>query len=213
MSQNENLLRRLDELIELGQKFVPNMQPTDLFDQWRYSCQNLLNQIYPGKYTNENSSQYKLLFTSYRIDTTRRLYALLKATKEDLEKGLIGNLEHKIKRVEMNSLLDYSYKLFDENDDALDRCACVLSRIVLEKTLQIFCEKNDIQFAPKTKASVLNQKLREKSIYNLTQMKEIDYLLSIGNYASHPGVEWEKTKPQQRRKAVRDIEDLFKRLV
>jgi len=212
MNQKEKLLQRLDELIKSGQEFLPNMEPTDLFDQWRYNCQNLLKQIYPGKY-DENSSEYKILFTSYRFDTSRRLCALLKATKEDLEKGLIWNLEHEIKRVEINSLLDYSYDLFDENDNALDRCACVLSRIVLEKTLQILCEANNIPFAPKTKASVLNQKLREKNIYNLTQMKQIDYLLSIGNYASHPGDEWEKTKPEHRRKAVRDIEDIMKRLL
>ncbi len=208
--EKKRLLTRLEELIDEGQKLNYNSGVS--FEQWRFSSETILKRIYPDRF-NENDYMYIHTFVEYTDSAQERLMGLLKSTRDSLEKGLIGNIEHEVKRVEINNLLDYSYELFDENNDALDRCACVLSRIVLERTLKILCEKNQIEFDSKTKVSTLNHKLRESGVYSVSEMKEVDYLLSIGNYASHSGDEWEKTKPQQRRKAVRGVEDFFKRFV
>ena len=213
--EKDKIIQRLDELIakgtELGSVSTQEEMNALLYIQWVFNCENLLKLIYLKdddviKVLTEKSSRLDMLGRT-KINTS-----ILKATKEDYEKGFLGNLELEIKRVEANSLLDYSYELLDENDDAMDRCACILARIVMEKTLQLLCIRNNIAFSPTTKASKLNQELRKNNIYSLSQMQQIDSLLGIGNAAAHISDEWENTTPEQRRKAVRDIEDLTKRL-
>lgn len=107
--------------------------------------------------------------------------------------------------------MDYSFKLLDENNDALDRCACVLARIVLEKTLQILCEKRKLDTTKK--ASELNKQLWQDGAYAQAQWRRIDSLLDIGNAAAHSSEDWNKYGKEERSKMVRDVEEIAKKVL
>lgn len=204
--EKDRILKRLDELIEMAKSLTDYLE----VDKWRFSCKNLIKLVYPDFDFEQRDNH--LLFITYSDSRYRQLLGLLYATRDDLEKGFLENREQQVKKVEINSLLDYAYELFNEKDDVLDRCACILGRIVLEKTLQLLCIKNDIEFT-KTKASILNQNLRDNEVYNVTQWEQINYLYRVGSAASHSSEDWNEIGPEQRRKAVRDIEDIMRRML
>jgi hypothetical protein len=205
--EKNKLLARLNELIIVGKGLSANSGIS--FEQWRYNCRNILGIIYPNKF-NVRDQEYEKLFVGYLDSGYEQLLALLLSTKDDLEKGLIGNIELEIRIAENKSLLDYSFKLLDENDDALDRCACVLARIVLENALQILCEKRKLDSTKK--ASELNQQLWKNEAYSQAEWRRIDGLLDTGNAAAHSSDKWSKIGKNERTKMVRDVEEIAKKV-
>jgi hypothetical protein len=155
--------------------------------------------------------EYEKLFMKYYEEGRVQLLGVLESTKEDLEKGLIGNIELEIRIAENKSLLDHSFNLLDEKDDVLDRCACVLARIVLEKTLQILCEKRGLDSTKS--ASELNQQLRQDGAYPQAEWRRIDSLLDIGNAAAHSSGDWKQYRKEARSKMVRDVEEIAKKVL
>lgn len=206
--EKKDYLKRLEELIDEGNLVKSTGKK---LKKWQFNCETVLRSLQPDLFKPAHKARHQFIFVENYPASIEQLLELLESTKESLEKGLLGNLEYEIRKIEAKSLLDYAYPLLDENNDALDRCACVLSRITLEKTLQLLCEKHGV--VSSKKANDLNQELRKEGIYSETQRKQITYLLDVGNKAAHPGSEWDAITAQQRRKAVRDIEDLAKTLI
>lgn len=213
--EKDRILSRLEELIEQGKKLGSDLKPENLFLLWRYNCQILLQKIYPDRFKTPTdlygNTEYSMLFVHSAYPNVMELLNLLISVKENLELGLIGDLEYEVRRDETKSLLDYCSELFDEKDEVLDRCACILARIVLEKMLKILCDGNNVD--PNQKAQKLNQDLMKAGVYNKTIMHQITGLLNVGNAAAHDSEEWAKIGAEQRRKAVRDIEELTRTLL
>ncbi|MHA1268093.1 MAG: hypothetical protein ACTSRS_22950 [Candidatus Helarchaeota archaeon] len=212
MSIRDKIFARLDELIEIGDEMskLQSKEQIDIsiYDRWTLNYENLLRLIFIGRFDDIMKEIERKRHGLYRLGIAQYVTSLLKATKDDLERGLIGNLEHEIRKVEIKSLLDYSFELLEEKDDALDRCACILARIVLEKTLQLLCDKNNLDSTKK--ANMLNQDLWKKGIYVQSQWRYVDSLLDVGNTAAHPDDDWDKIGYERRRKMVRDVEEFTK---
>ena len=208
MSQTK-LLNRLNELIkqgtDLGSASSHEQIDETLYDRWTLNYENLLALIYSGvRLVEVKTSIRRKHNSSNRLGIVRYVTSRLEATKDDLEKGIIGEMEFEIKKVEINSLLDYSFQLLDENDDAIDRCACVLARIVLEKSLRILCGKNKLDSSQK--ADKLNQQLRDKEIYSKSKWRLVQSLLDVGNAAAHSNLDWDKIGKNERQRMVENIQ-------
>jgi hypothetical protein len=148
------------------------------------------------------------MFVRYSDSVYRQLVGLLIATKTDLESGILGNLEHRVRKVEIDSLLDYSFQLLDEKDDTLDRYACVLARVVLEKSLQLLCDKHSLDSSQK--ADIMNQQLWDKAVYPKPTWRAVKSMFDVGNAAAHPDAGWEGIKENERRRMVSNVETFMK---
>lgn len=213
-----NWINRLDDLIDMGKKILSTGEKSEYKLEWINSSEQILWKIYTT-YFNEAYFEQKWkqmrfdqeVIAGYYEDTSAELLALLKSTRENLEKNVLGNIEFEIKRTIFQNFLDYSFDFLDRGDDVLDRCACVLARIVLEDTLKTLAVKNSID--SDQSANQINQNLRSNGVYALATMQQITQSYSVGNKASHSDPEWDAISHNLREKMVRDVEELVKNLL
>lgn len=213
MSLKEKLLARLDALITTGTELSNQSkfrEDESLYSKWTINYENILQKIYNKERAAQilKEIENKAAWSEYAWEDAQYITKVLEATRDDLEKGIIGNIEREIKKVEVNNLLDYSFKLLDEKDDAIDRCACVLARIVLEKTVQLLCVQYNLDSTKK--ASVLNQQLWKNGVYTQSMWHHVDGLLAIGNAAAHSSDEWEKYGKNERNRMITNVETFVK---
>jgi len=207
----KELIRRLEELIDDGEGLIQSkISNPEIYNQWIQSCQIIVSLLYNEKLMKKLADIHpdfdKLSDNSLII--AKFTNGFLKATKVELEKGLLGNIEHKIMRLGINNLLDKSNELIDEKNDALDRCACVLARVALEDSLKILCDRNKIN--SNQKAAKLNDELKNNGVYPKGQWRMIQSLLDVGNAAAHAKSDWDKYGTKERERMIRNVEDFIK---
>lgn len=183
IKEGEALLRTQWDDKYLGDFVIAN--PTtyvDLegFKKWKSNCNVLIGLL------GELSNPWKEIFSGNKgnsLSNTTSMIGGLKSINDTIEKGYLLRIEDLVFAEAFSNLIDQAEYLF-EQDYIL--AAGVISRAVLEEKLRNLCEGQKTEFSkPRPTLSDFNNELYKSKFYDKVEMKNIDFLSSIGNNAAH----------------------------
>ncbi|MGB2828198.1 MAG: hypothetical protein WBC50_08420 [Dehalococcoidales bacterium] len=186
--EKEKIVDRLDNLIKLGDRVLETkgyiykkgyLVDSALFQQWHTSSRALLS-ILPEEYIYAHEFVNKC--QSRQLDDVELGVAVLRAAKDDIESGLLQDVEALISVEVFDNFLDMAEHLLE---NGYKDPSAFLVGAVLENGLWRICGNNDIITKSDDNIGSLNQKLFQKSIYNKPQMKQITHWQSIRDSAAH----------------------------
>ncbi|GFE69000.1 DUF4145 domain-containing protein [Chroococcus sp. FPU101] len=178
-----------DSLVEIPETKKINYQN---FLQWKLNCRSLLEQILPLK-----SVHRKILDdsdTSWSIESELyNLMSILKALKEDFEKGYLDDLEIKIEAEMASDYMGQAEQLLAEGQTGkYDHVpAAVLAGAVLEKELRTLCSKQAHPISTvnskgeKLTLNPLIDELKKAGVFNELKAKQLRAWADIRNKAAH----------------------------
>ena len=186
----ENILGRLDSLIEMGEKVLATRHLASppfggyyvedaLFRQWRTSALAFLN-VLPSEYVYYREFEANCKTTYY--DQANRGMAVLRAAKEDIAGGYLQKVETLVSASVFNDFLEMAEHLLD---NSYKDPAASLIGAVLEDGLRRICGNNTLPVKSDDNISSLNRKLADKSVYNRLKQKEIEVWNKLRDYADH----------------------------
>lgn len=210
MKVDQKILKRMDELLEAGEKVLSTKRnpPSNSigFDssinsqdgyQWFTSVQNLLVRVF-GK----DSEHYKNFTDQNKKGLTYspvyRAQGILKAAKDDYEYEQLFELKKIIEAELFDEFLEQATSLLDAG---YYQPAAVIAGSVLEDGLRKLCAENKIALPAKPKLDFMNSELAKAGLYNKLTQKKITTLADIRNNASHG--HWDQFEKQ-------DVEDAIK---
>jgi len=208
-----NISKRIDELIERGDKLYYEVYPNYKFQkkyydeeqkdwtlyklpdsihsrctQWKWSCINLLDKVFSN--TTNHPELYKQVFGDFRIRTTSQfskenIASALGVLRSAKEEFDLG-FTHKIKHILSVEFFD---TILDQAKELLKKGfkdpAAILGRVIIENTLRGLCRRNNIKFKEMEGASTLNERLKGSSIFTSIQFKVCRTNIELGNDAAH----------------------------
>lgn len=189
--KNEQIIERLETLIKHGEQLTENQYSDYMngelvlfvhkgpFLQWWTSSVTLL------KIFSEQTiylTEFEQHCSNHRHDCVSMGIGILKAAKEDLEKGLFQNIEKLVSVEVFSDFLDIADYLLENGYK--DPTASLVGA-VLEDGLRRICKNNGIDCKNREDISTLNSKLAAKAIYNRLNQKQIQVWNDIRNNADH----------------------------
>lgn len=196
MHIDENINRRLDELLKMGEQVLATRKPpptnTIGFDasvnpqlayQWATSVQNLLVRVF-----GHNSEHYKN-FTKQVDDSKGFTYSrvtrsqgILKAAKDDYQNEQLFEVRKLVEAEVFDDFLEQAEHLFDLG---YYQPAAVIAGSVLEDGLRKLCQMHKIPITDRPKLDRMNADLAKASIFSKLVQKKITALADLRNKASH----------------------------
>jgi hypothetical protein len=179
MSIDTKIIKRLDDLIELGENVLSTREPaapgfaggdfidTQLANQWLTSSLNLIQRVF-GK----SSVHYYSLYRHFSIGPLRwpqvnQAFGVLLAAKDDFEKEALFDIKRLIEADLFDDFLEQAAYL---HEAGYFQAAAVITGSVLEDGLRKLCIQNSIELPDKPKLDWMNAQLAKASVYNkLTQ--------------------------------------------
>jgi hypothetical protein len=190
---DQKILKRLDELIELGENVLKTRRSppanvigddrvdTKLANQWVSSTLNLLIRVFGEKCVYvETIKRYSQKYLTYSIITP--IYGVLKSTKDDYEHESIFELKTLITAELFSDFLEQAKIL---KEAGYFQPAAVIIGCVLEDGLRKLCTKNGISISSTEKIDKMNADLAKNGIYNLLTQKQITAYADLRNKAAH----------------------------
>jgi hypothetical protein len=208
MRVNEKIIARFEELlakwfeinsvqrIHSGNRAVLEVsseygfEPTrpanlDDFYEWWVNSIHLLEKVF-----GRNSLHYSMfddLCKSVVLsddDETSFLnsHAVLKAAKNDYEKGYLFDIRTLIEAEVFDDFLEQAEYLLNQGCFI---ASAVITGSVLEDGLRKLCAKNGITISAKPKLDTMNTDLAKAGVYNLLKQKQITALADLRNKAAH----------------------------
>ena len=107
---------------------------------------------------------------------------VLKALRDELEQGLIGETEDLVRGEIFTDFLDMAEHLLETG---YKDPAAVLVGTVLENGLKKLAEKNEIKFKNNDGIGILNKGLANKEVYTRPKQKQVQVWADIRNSAAH----------------------------
>ncbi|ACK73947.1 conserved hypothetical protein (plasmid) [Gloeothece citriformis PCC 7424] len=162
------------------------------FFLWKHNCRSLLEQIIPP-----NSVHRKILDDTNTYWSSESelndLMSILKALKEDFEKGYLDDLEIKIEAEMAADYMGQAEKLMTEGQTGqYDHVpAAVLAGAVLEKELRMLCSKQTPPISTvnskgdKLTLNPLIDELKKAGLFNELKAKQLRAWADIRNKAAH----------------------------
>jgi len=210
MSVNEDVIKRLDELIEKGQKVLSTRRelpsnyigfddPVDsqMANQWMVSSKNYLLQIIGEK--SVHFTEFSALFgKGVSYSPVKKGIGILMAAKEDYQGGYLVSIRKLVGAEIVGSLLDQAQELLDAGYVGP---AAVLAGSILENHLKTICQEKQIVLPDKPKLDYMNAQLAKIEYYNKLTQKQITTLADIRNSAAHGN--WDQFKED-------DVKDMIK---
>jgi len=187
----ERTLRRLDELIEMGQAGARYDQRT--FRRWLTSTRNLmLNFVGPKTVHYESfDAVYSPMQTAMQFgglsvydegDHIRQIVGVLEAARDDIAAGLMLSQDLVISAANFGDILDQAGHLLENHyKDA----AAVLIGAVLESSLRKLCDKQGLTYTAKETMEPLNVKLAKSGVYAPLTQKMVTTWGDLRNNAAH----------------------------
>ncbi len=193
MRIDEKIMKRLDELLEMGEQVLatrrspgPNVIGDDRVNsqiayQWATSVQNLLARVF-----GLDSEHYKN-FTK-RVESHLTYYpvfcaqGILKAAKDDYENEQLFEVRQLVEAELFDDLLEQAEHLFDSD---YYQPAAVIAGCVLEDGLRKLCQKNGIALPEKPKLDKMNADLAKAGVVSKLVQKRITALADLRNKAAH----------------------------
>jgi hypothetical protein len=188
---SDRLLKRVDELIVLGDKVLGTRYSdfvnlnlvqfvdTKLFMQWHMSCTSFLSTI-PEKFG--YSQRYAEHCKDFTYDSTKKGLGVLLSVKDDISSGWFQDVETLVSAEVFDDFLDMAEYLLDNGYK--DPTASLIGA-VLEDSLRRICKNGNIPMKSREDISSLNSKLAAKGVYNRLQQKQIQVWNDIRNNADH----------------------------
>jgi len=193
----EKLLKRIEELLKkaeevkrtgklsrYGNYYIVN---EDTFLEWSTNVENLIiliagkDSIYYENFISNVKARHPYVIERYPSDVDNGI-AILRALKEDLEKGFLVTIRDLVIAEVFSDFLDMAQHLLDNNyKDA----AALLIGAVLEDGLRKIAEKNNIPVKISDDIGALNSKLADKRIYNRLIQRQIQAWKAIRDSAAH----------------------------
>lgn len=103
--------------------------------------------------------------------------------------GRLSDLELDIAHLYVNDQLDEAEALLKAN---FTRAAGAIAGVLLERHLRLLCDKHQppIKYPPKKATiSILNERLRDNSVYDAAQGRKVQWMGNVYNKCSHAGSE------------------------
>ncbi len=196
MEAEERIIKRLGEMIDIGQKLSDDISEAVHFErydlsyegtisQWRMSSLNILLLGF-----GENSIHYK----EFVKEVDKRPISLeisnniLFAALDDMKGGYLVGMKELVEAEIFSDFMDQAEELFSKG---YHPAAAVVAGCVLEDALRKMCEQHpDIELPDKPKLNSMNDDLRKHNVYNLLTYKKITANADIRNKAAHG--KWEE---------------------
>ena len=203
MSVNENVVKRFDELIEMGKKVLstrrdlpPNFigfdNPVDseLATQWMVSAKNYLLQV-----IGENSVHFKEFSALFEKGITytpvKMGIGILTAAKQDYQGGYLTSIRKLVGAEIIGSYLDQAQELLESGYIGP---AAVLAGCILEDYIRKICHEKQIPLPDKPKLDYMNAQLAKIDYYSKLTQKQITTWAEIRNAAAHGN--WKSLKAE-----------------
>ncbi len=189
MGLDQKILAWLDELIVAGQQVLSTRtigQVSDFVDpgravQWGVNCLNLLRRVF-----GIDSDHYVRFSAEYgnfsRYTAAQRALGILKAAKDDYEKGMLFNARVLIEAEVFDDFLEQADHLLQQG---YYQPAVVVAGAVLEDGLRKLCDRNDIPLPDAPKLDTMNADLAKRGVYNKLVQKQVTALADLRNKAAH----------------------------
>jgi len=164
---------------------ILSLEELENYNQWKLSCLNIIEVIAGKKSTFYEKFPYK-----YPNDYSQRVFpkaishylSVLKALKEELEMGFLFNVEMLVSKDILDTIVDEARKLLSAKyKDA----AAIYCRVIIETFLKKLCDKNKITYRSKEKISTISERLRKKGHLSLSEWRQVQAWVDIGNAAAH----------------------------
>lgn len=110
------------------------------------------------------------------------LIGILKSASEAIDLGLLNKIEHILYVDIFHSLNDQARFLLKEK---LKIPAAVLGRIIIERWLTNLAEQNSLPIKDDSKASTINDNLKQNKIFSTPKWRLVSGFLDVGNSAAH----------------------------
>jgi hypothetical protein len=217
MSLDEMVLRRMDELIELGQRVAttrraprPGHVTSDFVDvrlanEWFASCLNLIKGVF-----GEDSVHYKRIdakFEKYpQWPDFDQAFGVLLASKEDYRKGALFNVKKMIEAELFDDFLEQADHLLSSGYYAP---AAVIAGGVLEDALRKLCNRAEISLSLHPKLDWMNAELAKRGTYDRLTQKQVTALADLRNKAAHG--QWNQFDASHVETMIRDVRDFMLR--
>lgn len=197
MDAEERIIKRLVEMIDLGEELSAEEIRADVYDrhesidvgiiaQWKMSSLNILQRGF-----GENSIHYKefvKVFDGGKYYNVNIGNNILIAALDDMQGGYLADMKELVEAEIFSDFMDQAEHLLSTG---YYQAAAVVAGCVLEDGLRKMCEQNpDIELSDKTKLSWMNDRLREYNVYNLLTHKKITAISDLRNKAAHG--QWEE---------------------
>lgn len=186
MSTRKSLLKRFDELINMGDDLLPFPKETSLDyfaekQKWQTSCQHILVRTFGEESIYDENFADILNHDNWKVHITYGI-ALMEGAKEEIEKGLLYKIEHLISADLFDSVNEQAEYLLKSG---FKDVAAVLGRVVIENTLKDIAKRENIALQEKIKLSDLNQFLWKEGVYAKNIWRSIQAQIDVGNDAAH----------------------------
>ena len=125
--------------------------------------------------------------------------------------GRLSDLELDIAHLYVNDQLDEAEALLKAN---FTRAAGAIAGVLLERHLRLLCDKHQppIKYPPKKATiAILNERLRDNSVYDAVQGRKVQWMGNVYNECSHAGSEPRATDVANLIAEVREFVALFVR--
>lgn len=208
---DQRILDRLEELIQFGErvmhtkysKSVGNMVvigdagvDSGLANQWGTSCLNILVITFGSDSVHYKNFQAKFP-KLHNYSPVKQSLGILKAAKEDYERGFMQDARTLIEAEVFDDFLDQGAHLLDSG---YYQPAAVVVGSILEDGLRKLCTKHEILLPGKPKLDTMNANLAKQGVYNKLTQKRITALADLRNKAAHG--EWDEFTKD-------DVEDML----
>lgn len=197
MTVDQKILARLNELIEMGQKVLSSrrqgqsggpwhisydiIEDKQLAKQWGISCLNLIERVFTRG--SVHFEKFNEVFPDVDgVTTFLAAFGMLKAAKEDYEKGYLFETRVMIRAEVFDDLLEQAKYLFD---GGYYQPAAVIAGAVLEDGMRELCQRRSIALPPKATIDPMNVALAKDNAYSGLVQKRITALAAVRNSAAH----------------------------
>ncbi|MCL2312291.1 MAG: DUF4145 domain-containing protein [Firmicutes bacterium] len=150
------------------------------FKEWESNCNVLISIL-------ENySDPWSKLFKGDKINSfieAKSMLGGLKSILSAVDKGYLIRVEELVYAEAFSNLMEQAEYLFSLK---YFLAAGVITRAVLEEKLKNLCHSSDLNFSkPNPTLSDYNNELYKSKKIDKIEMKNIDFLISVGNNAAH----------------------------
>lgn len=178
----DNLIQEADEIMKtkIRGDYADYIGDVTLLHSWLIKVENIIAITF-GKESIQYDGIKKMNVGACGPENVQELKGFLVGCKDDFDNGFTVGQEYKIAGEVFDNLLEESkYLLKNKHIDA----SAVLGRVVLEDALKRIAKNSNIDITG-MKASIINNEIKKKGIYNQPQWRLNQAWLDYGNAAAH----------------------------
>ncbi|GEM_PF-6885931 len=170
IDQRKNIIKLFDQLIEKGEEIRKELKrqyfsgnrksiKTEMYESWKTSCLTLLKSTFSSSSPHYDKFANLKIFDYY--NATQIYLGILKAAREDIEKGYFYHKDLMLSVNIFDSLLSRSYDYIQDGE--IQKALGVLEAVILEVMSKIL-EYKKVRIEKDWKIEQLSKKLLDKEV-------------------------------------------------